>query len=141
MHRLEFERRPHPTRAELAGLYAFEARFSAFARCFPTPGGACGVVLDPERLVQWRLRYRDGQGREVGTAAGATLNTDGEGAFLEQGDDYAPPYDHAADMRLFDFDGDGQPEIAFTHESRRERGELSMLRAFRYARGRIAEFP
>ncbi len=91
--------------------------------------------------VQWRLRCRNGQGREVGTAAGATLGTDGEGAFLEPGDDYAPPYDHAADMRLVDFDGDGGPEIAFTHESRRERGELSMLRAFRYARGRIAEFP
>ena len=91
--------------------------------------------------VEWRLRYRNGQGREVGTAAGATLDTDGEGAFLEQGADYIPPYDHAADMRLFDFDGDGELEIAFTHESRREHGELSMLRAFRYARGRIAEFP
>jgi hypothetical protein len=141
MYRVGAAFHPHPTRVELAGQYAFEARYSAFARCFPTPGGAWGVVLDPERPSQWWLRHRDGQGHEVGLIEGAILGTDREGAFLEQGTDYDPPYDHAADMRLFDFDGDGEPEIAFTYETRREHAGEDVLRIYRYARGRIAELP
>jgi hypothetical protein len=49
--------------------------------------------------------------------------------------------DHDGPMTLFDCDGHGEPEFAFTYERRREHGASEALLVFRYRAGRIERCP
>ncbi|MDB4931204.1 MAG: hypothetical protein JWM10_3688 [Myxococcaceae bacterium] len=116
-----------------------EARYSGLARCYPTRGRAWAVVLGPGSIdhFEWSLRHLDAGGQEVGPTDPAVRS---ERTFIEQGDRIAPPYHHTGPMTLFDFDGDGEPEIAFTVEGASEHGESEELEAFRYRAGRVEAF-
>lgn len=136
MHRTTWAHHPRPpTRLDLAHQYEYEARLSRLARCHTTTGGAWSVLLDPAPPIQWSLHHLGADGREVG------LDSSSEAVFLEQGEEGSVDSDHAGPMTFFDFDDDGEPEVAFTYERRREHGESEALLVFRYRAGRIERFP
>ncbi len=146
MHRL-WEDNHSEWRLERVEQYAGEARLSELAQCHRTGDDtAWGIVLNPEHAyadrVRWQLHHIDGAGRDVHYVEylSNSGNPRPERWFSEQNRPPRRPYDVTGFVDMFDFDGDGEEEIVFTHEGESEEGEGVALWVFRYAGGRVTRF-